>query len=322
MVHTTRQRPLPSPTQNVLFKGFVSEDYRWMQEKAAEYDEAGESLEGQETVPLVILYELGWSEHHAKFREALAAVSCDKYVVISLLMRIAGATAFERTGKETLDEIRKDLARGVRGVRRLRRQEVLPLLRELARDDASVQRWLQDVDERLVELEELAHGNRALLLERRRATLVRYVQQTTGNWHDDHVCTFLEAATAPPLWPIDATGRSLPNPEWTFAALKVPTHVRWRERNRGLINEDSEWYQRFLEGAENGGAKNRPQRGGVTRPEGGGKPDRVGGPPSIPRVFCGTRRDVSSGALCGGAAQRVCGGIERARGGAPRRAGP
>ena len=31
------------------------------------------------------------------------------------------------------------------------------------------------------------------------------------------------------------------------------------------------------------------------------------------------RRDVSSGTLCGGAAQRVCGGIERARGGAPLR---
>ena len=34
------------------------------------------------------------------------------------------------------------------------------------------------------------------------------------------------------------------------------------------------------------------------------------------------RRDVSSGALCGGAAQRVCGGVERARGRAPLWAGP
>ena len=34
------------------------------------------------------------------------------------------------------------------------------------------------------------------------------------------------------------------------------------------------------------------------------------------------RRDVSSGALCSGAAQRVCGGVERARGGAPLRVGP
>ena len=40
---------------------------------------------------------------------------------------------------------------------------------------------------------------------------------------------------------------------------------------------------------ENGGVKTRPQRGGVTRPEGGGKPDRSRGPPSIPRVFCGTQ---------------------------------
>ena len=35
-------------------------------------------------------------------------------------------------------------------------------------------------------------------------------------------------------------------------------------------------------------SKTRPQRGGVTRPEGGGKPDRSRGPPSIPRVCCGT----------------------------------
>ena len=32
-----------------------------------------------------------------------------------------------------------------------------------------------------------------------------------------------------------------------------------------------------------------PQSGGVTRPEGGGKPDRSRGPPSIPRVLCGTQ---------------------------------
>ena len=38
--------------------------------------------------------------------------------------------------------------------------------------------------------------------------------------------------------------------------------------------------------------------------------------------FVEHRRDVSSGALCGGAAQRVCGGDERARGGAPLWAGP
>ena len=34
------------------------------------------------------------------------------------------------------------------------------------------------------------------------------------------------------------------------------------------------------------------------------------------------RRDVSSGALCGGTAQRLCGGVERTGGGAPLRAGP
>ena len=37
-----------------------------------------------------------------------------------------------------------------------------------------------------------------------------------------------------------------------------------------------------------GGAK-LDHRGGVTRPEGGGKPDRSRGPPSIPRVCCGTQ---------------------------------
>ena len=38
-------------------------------------------------------------------------------------------------------------------------------------------------------------------------------------------------------------------------------------------------------------SKTRPQSGGVKRPEvgRGGKPDRSRGPPSIPRVFCGTQ---------------------------------
>ena len=38
--------------------------------------------------------------------------------------------------------------------------------------------------------------------------------------------------------------------------------------------------------------------------------------------FVEHRRDVSSGALCGGAAQRLCGGVERARGRVPLWAGP
>ena len=42
----------------------------------------------------------------------------------------------------------------------------------------------------------------------------------------------------------------------------------------------------------------------VTRPEGGGKPDRSSGPPSIPKVFCGTRKgciEWSSMRRCGAA---------------------
>ena len=53
-----------------------------------------------------------------------------------------------------------------------------------------------------------------------------------------------------------------------------------------------------------GRARGRGQRDGVKPPEGGGKPDRSSGPPSIPRVFCGTQEgciEWSSMRRCGAA---------------------
>ena len=53
---------------------------------------------------------------------------------------------------------------------------------------------------------------------------------------------------------------------------------------------------------ENGGAKIDHRIGGMKPPAGGGKPDRSSGPPSIPRVFCGTREgciEWSSMRMCG-----------------------
>ena len=54
--------------------------------------------------------------------------------------------------------------------------------------------------------------------------------------------------------------------------------------------------------SENGGAKIDHRIGGMKPPAGGGKPDRSSGPPSIPRVFCGTREgciEWSSMRMCG-----------------------
>ena len=50
------------------------------------------------------------------------------------------------------------------------------------------------------------------------------------------------------------------------------------------------------------GARPARENGGMKPPAGGGKPDRSSGPPSIPRVFCGTREgciEWSSMRMCG-----------------------
>ena len=67
-------------------------------DRAAEYDEVRDYFEGRDRVPVLVLDELGWSEHHPSFRDALAAVSppCEGFIIVSLLMRIAGATSFQR----------------------------------------------------------------------------------------------------------------------------------------------------------------------------------------------------------------------------------
>ena len=81
---------------------------------------------------------------------------------------------------------------------------------------------------------------------------------------------------------------------------RYPAYVAWRE----APSQKQDSAPTRSDDVRTAECKTRPQRGGVTRPEGGGKPDRVRGSPSIPSVFCGTPEgciEWSSMRRCGAA---------------------
>lgn len=173
----------------------------------------------------------GWADQmaaeSAQFRFAcgtLVTAGCDRLNLAWLMSSLTNATGLQPLAVERIREIVHDLDVTAAAVRTLFFSQIGLLV---GLTSLRLEGELRELARRARELEPTVHGRRPMGRDLGRATLVHYVHETTGQWHDDRVAELISVAESLAQRGVDlAGGVRDPEREYTTEA-----HIQWRNRN-------------------------------------------------------------------------------------------
>jgi hypothetical protein len=167
--------------------------------------------------------------------EQLVGAGADPVRIAWLLAALANAHDWRGISRDELRQISKDLGAAADGLKQLFFSQVNQILELTSRE---LEGKLVDLATRTEELAPKAHARRPMGQDLVRATIVHYVKETTGKFHDDAVSVLIEAAES----------SKAEEPE-IREGYTQEAHIAWRNRSscKGLLEGPSEELKRLLQ---------------------------------------------------------------------------
>jgi hypothetical protein len=187
-------------------------------------NEVGEIVRGDARTSLT-QWANNLAAESAEFRVAfdeLIKAECDRAKIGWLLSALANAQGWQSISRERLRGITDDLKKAAEGVRRLFFSQ---LNHVLGLDSLKLEGELLELVRRAKELEPKAHGRRPMGRDLVRATLVHYVHEATGQFHDQDVAALISVAESLPIDSRFVEPDGKPPAQYTADA-----HAHWRGR--------------------------------------------------------------------------------------------
>jgi hypothetical protein len=159
--------------------------------------------------------------------DALIAANCDRLKLAWLLSALSNAIRWQNISRDDLRGIVEELQRAAKSVRRLFFSQFNLFLPGL--DTLRMEGELRDLARRGTELAPRVDGRSPMGRDLVRATLVNYVQRTTGQFHDNEVAPLISVIET-----LDQTQTYgdliIAAPPVRDAPYTTEAHVQWRHR--------------------------------------------------------------------------------------------
>jgi len=196
--------------------------------------------------------------------DELVGVGCDRLRLAWLLLALQGAQHWRPISGETITKSADALEEAATAARTLCFSQLNPFLFEPG--PCWLESELRDLAKRARHLAAGAHARRPMARDLLRATLVRYVQRTTGQFHDDQLAALISVVES--LNETDSISGTEPVHQTNYTA---EAHVQWRQRPscQDLLRWPSEAVNELEERMEQDLAEMSQAPVSEARPEGG-----------------------------------------------------
>lgn len=186
-----------------------------------------------------------WADDRAaesdEFRFALdklVAAGCDRLKIAWLLSALANAQRWQDISRDDVRRIVNALEQAASGLKTLFFSQLNQLL---GLESRKLEGELRELAQRVQELEPKVHQRRPMGRDLVRATLVHYVKETTGQYHDDRVAALISVA--------ESLNAMEPPDEGPGDGYTMDAHVQWRGRDscKDFLNGPSDAVRELLE---------------------------------------------------------------------------